>query len=152
VVLKQDFSRVGQIERTQQMQQRALAAAALADDGDEFALADLKIDPFQHRDDELAFAVALFEAAGGKQRSGATAGSSSSVRGRRMPAIDAPRRATAGRASSGTPDRIGNALAFPTPNSRLPTPDQGLTHSAAPPPVAAVPRGGRAARSPARQS
>ena len=47
-----DLALVGGVEGAQQVQQRALAGAALADDGQEFAAADAQAHPLQHRDFE----------------------------------------------------------------------------------------------------
>ena len=52
------------------MQQRTLAATALADDGQELAFANFHVDALQHREAELAFAVALEQIARGEQRVG----------------------------------------------------------------------------------
>src|SRR5690242_1408951 len=48
------------------MQERALARAALPDDGKKFAGADVQIDSFEHRNLDVPFAVALVQAFGGK--------------------------------------------------------------------------------------
>jgi hypothetical protein len=67
---KVNFAGVGGVERAEQVQERAFAAAALANDGNESAFADLEIDALEDRDDELGFAVGFFEAGGGEERGG----------------------------------------------------------------------------------
>ena len=66
MALEVDFAGVGLIERAEQVQQRALAAAAGADDRHELALADLEVDALQHGDLERRLAVALEQAAAGQ--------------------------------------------------------------------------------------
>ena len=46
--LEADRAGVGRVEAGDQTQQRALAAAAAADDGDELAGGDVEVDPAQH--------------------------------------------------------------------------------------------------------
>ena len=52
---------VGRVERAQQVQKRALARAALADDRQELAPADFEIDTPQHRNLDVSLAVAFFQ-------------------------------------------------------------------------------------------
>ena len=59
-----DFAGVGRVERAQQVQQRALARAALADDRQKLAAADFQIDSAQHGNFDPALAVAFLEADG----------------------------------------------------------------------------------------
>src|SRR5262245_18838831 len=68
LALEVNFAGVGRVERAEQMQQRAFAAAALTHDRLEPAFADRKIDSLKHRHDELALAIALLQAAGSKER------------------------------------------------------------------------------------
>ena len=57
--------RVRAVERAEQVQQRALARAALADDRQELAVVDVEIDAAQHRDFDLPLAIAFDKPAGG---------------------------------------------------------------------------------------
>ena len=56
-----DFARVRDVERGQQMEQRALAGTALADNCQHLSLADRKAHPPQHRDHDGPFLVVLFQ-------------------------------------------------------------------------------------------
>ncbi len=59
--VEQDFADVGRVEQAQQMQQRALSRAGLADDRKEFALFRADIDAAEHGDFVLALAVGLLD-------------------------------------------------------------------------------------------
>ena len=48
IAFEANFAGVGRVERREQVQQRALAAAAGADDGDELALVNRELDALQH--------------------------------------------------------------------------------------------------------
>ena len=56
-----DFALVGRVERAQQVQERALARAALPDDRQKLALADAQAHAPEHRHFDRALAVALVQ-------------------------------------------------------------------------------------------
>jgi hypothetical protein len=66
--LEVNFASIGSIQRPQEVQQRALAAAALPHDGNKTASAHRKIDPLEHGHNQLPFPVTFFQPLGRKQR------------------------------------------------------------------------------------
>jgi hypothetical protein len=62
LLLVPDFTAVGRIEGTEQMEQRAFAGSALADDCGEFASRDFEVNTLEYRDFDIPFAVALLQA------------------------------------------------------------------------------------------
>ena len=63
-----DLPAFGGVQEAEQVQERALARTARADDRQEFAVFDLHIDASQHRDGVPTFTIALFQAAHGEFR------------------------------------------------------------------------------------
>ena len=59
-----DFALIGRVERAQQVQQRALARAALADDRQELARPNAQTHAAEHGHFDRAFAVALVQVDG----------------------------------------------------------------------------------------
>ncbi len=61
VLLQANFPGVGRIKQTEQVHQRALATARLADDRHKLAASDTQIDPSQNRNLRRPFRIGLTE-------------------------------------------------------------------------------------------